>query len=514
MPLGSVYSSKYIRAIEENAFSMGLSPATLMESAGRCVADFVAELLRDAGKEVAGERVLVLVGRGGNGGDALVAARYLRTYGADVRAALLFEPRAFTHSAAALNYELWVKHGGEVLEAYTRTGVRRLAEELEGHSVVVDGIFGTGVRYPLPEHVAEAIEAASSARGPIRVSIDVPSGLDPDAGIVGRPHMRSDYTVALHYLKKVYFVAPEACGQIRLCNLGIPSAAEEFVGPGHLRNILRAKPPDAKKGDGGRVVVVGGSADYVGAPALAGMAALKAGADLAYVVVPRSIRSAVASFSPSLITVPLGGDYLDAGEIGRLASLLARVDSVVLGPGMSLNQATLEFFRAFAELWVGSGRPPLIVDADALKALAQARLALGGRGVVTPHRGEFEKLCEAYGVEGGPLEFRARLLAKKIEGVVLLKGPVDVICDPEGCLKNKTGNPGMSTGGTGDVLAGVVAAFVKRTESLFEAASIAAYVNGLAGDLLSRERGEFFDSSDLLGFIPLAIKSSLEARQQ
>jgi NAD(P)H-hydrate epimerase len=508
MPLATVYESRYIRAIEENAFSLGLTSSKMMESAGRCVADLVIELLSSREKGVRDEKVVVLAGRGGNAGDGLVAARYLKAYGAKVIVALLFDPSFFTHPDTAVNYDLWIKDNGSVARVFTKTDAQKLLVELSDASVIIDAIFGTGVKYPLPEHVADVIEKVNSVRSALKVSIDIPSGLDPDKGIVGYPLVKADYTVAIHFLKKAYFLAPEYCGQVRVCNIGIPVAAEEFVGPGHVKNLLRMKPPDAKKGDGGRIVVIGGSVDYVGAPALSGLAALKAGADLVHVVVPEVIRSVVSSYSPSLITVPLGKEYLDWRELDKAWVPVSRADAVVIGPGMSFNEDTLAFFEAFMQKWRDVGRPFLIIDADALKCLSELKLSVGENAVVTPHRGEFDRLLQSYGLSlEGDTELKAKALAGKLGGVVLVKGPVDYICKADLCMKNKTGNPGMSTGGTGDVLTGIIAAFTKRTSDLFEASFLAAYINGMAGDLLYKKRGEFFDSRDLIDYIPLAIKS-------
>lgn len=513
MPLGSIYESRYIKAIEENAFFMGLSSSKLMESAGRCVADFVVELIENSGRKISEEKILVLAGRGGNAGDGLVAARYLKIYGANVTVALLFEPKLFSHEDAVLNYNLWIRDGGSIINVFSMNDAKDLLERLNTYSVLIDAIFGTGIKYPLPEHISYIINNVNSTNKPIKVSIDIPSGIDPDNGIVGNPVFKSDYTIALHYLKKAYFLVPDHCGQLRVCNLGIPSVAEEYVGPGHLRNLLKMKPLEAKKGDGGRVVVIGGSIEYVGAPSLSGLAALKTGADLVYVVVPEKIRNIVASFSPSLITVPMGDEYLDWKKLDNLWNLINRADVVVIGPGMSFNDETILFFNKFIEKWKRTYYPPLVIDADALKCLSEEKHKLMNNAVVTPHRGEFDRLASSYGIDlSGDNESRVRSLANRMESVVLLKGPIDYICSEKACIKNKTGNPGMSVGGTGDVLTGIIAAFVKRTNSLFESAFLAAYVNGVAGDILYKERKEFFDSMDLVEFIPIAIKNSLEGK--
>lgn len=508
MPFGSQLSIRYIRAIEENAVDLGLPALAMMESAGKCVADFVYELI--SSKDLK-KKVLVLVGKGGNGGDGLAAARYLLGYGVEVDSALLFEPETFTHEGARRNYELLARSGASLLKAYDVGLVAELTKRLDEYDVVIDAIFGTGVRYPLPGHIEEVIRAVNASRA-LKVAVDIPSGIDPDKGVVGEPFIIANHTIAMHYLKQAYVLASTYVGEVRLCNTGIPKTAEEFVGRGHIRYLLKPKPKDAKKGDGGRVLVVGGSAEYIGAPALAGLGALKAGADLVYVAIPRSVRIAVASYSPAIITIPLSEEYVSPEDVRKLESAVARADSVVLGPGMAFNEKTLGFCSEFLKLWRGlSRKPALIVDADALKCIATLKPTFEGMAVLTPHRGEFERLIESYGVPrlAETVEQVVRGLAHATDSVVLLKGPIDYICDRRQCMKNATGNPGMSVGGTGDVLAGVLAAFVKRADSIFEAAFMAAYVNGLAGDMLYLQKGEFFDARDLVDFIPLAIKSCM-----
>jgi len=502
--LGEVLESRYVRAVEENAKHLGLPLGHLMECAGKCVADFVAELLKSSG----GSAVAVVAGRGGNAGDGFVAARHLSAAGYSVKVVCLYKESEIEHPDAAANFKLLKASGAEVVLAQAKAEVAR---HLEGSDVVVDAILGTGVKPPLRDPVRGAIEAINEAKGLLKVAVDIPSGLDPDAGPTGDPAVVADYTVALHYKKKCHELAPELVGKVVVCNIGIPKEAEEYTGPGYPLHLVKKKRPDAKKGDGGRVVVIGGSKEFVGAPALAALAALRAGADLVYAVVPGSIRNVVASFSPDLITVPLGGDYLDAKELGKLDKLLKAADAVAVGPGMSMEERAAEFFEGFLARWLEmEAAPPLVVDADALKLLARAKEKLKWRAVLTPHRGEFEALREGYGIAAREkLEEAVAALSEAAQAVVLLKAPVDVICEKRRCVKNRTGVPAMSKGGTGDVLAGVVAALVKKTESLFDAAAVAAYVNGRAGEEAAACLGEGMNATDMLPLLAKVLEDPL-----
>uniref|UniRef100_A0A7J3ZIT1 Bifunctional NAD(P)H-hydrate repair enzyme n=1 Tax=Fervidicoccus fontis TaxID=683846 RepID=A0A7J3ZIT1_9CREN len=497
--LGEVLELKYIRAIEENARHLGLPLAHLMESAGKCVADFIHEIAKTAN---APPKVAVVAGRGGNAGDGFVTARYLSSYGYEVVVLALYSASEIVHPDARTNFELLKTTNARVV--FVRE--ERDFDALNESSVVVDAILGTGVKPPIKHPVRGAIEAINSSKA-LKIAIDVPSGIDPDRGFLGDVAVKADYTVAMHYRKKCYESAPEWTGRIVLCNIGIPVEAEEYVGPGHVRHLIKQKDRNAKKGDGGRVTVIGGSVDFVGAPVLAALAALRGGADLVYVVVPESIRSIVASFSPDLIVVPLGRDYLDARQLSKLERLASISDSIVLGPGMSLKSETVEFVDEFVKYWSeGGSSPPLIVDADALKAAAQRKLDFKGNAVLTPHRGEFKILAESYGLASAEItQDIVRKLSAATRSVVLLKGPVDIVCTESACMKNKTGTPAMSTGGTGDVLSGLVASLVKRTDSLFEAAFLAAYINGRAGEIASSCMGDGMTASDMLKFIPRLI---------
>ncbi|MEM4036156.1 MAG: NAD(P)H-hydrate dehydratase [Fervidicoccaceae archaeon] len=496
--LGEVLESRYVRAIEENASTLGLSLSHLMECAGKCVADLAAQLLGEPREE---KLVVVVTGRGGNAGDGFVAARHLASRGYRVRVLALYGREEIEHPDARTNFALLSAAGVEI-QYFREHG----PAGLEGASLIIDAILGTGVRPPLRSPIREAIEAinASKAR---KIAIDIPSGLDPDCGYIGDVAVFADYTVAIHYRKPVHVLERSRVGEVVVCNVGIPRAAEEYVGPGHVRHLVLRKPKDAKKGDGGRVLVLGGSVEYVGAPALAAMAALRTGADLVFVGVPEIVRPVVASFSPNIITFSVGRDYLSPDHLDKVMEFVKKSDSIVLGPGMSLNRETEEFVTVFLEkAWKASGAPPLVVDADALKVAARLRPKLGWRAVLTPHRGELRVLSEGYGLPSDlPQERTVIELSTRSESVVLLKAPVDVICKGEKCMRNSTGTPAMSTGGTGDVLSGIVAALVKRTRDIFEAAFIAAYVNGRAGEMATRRLGEGISATDLLDSIPVAL---------
>lgn len=500
MVFGAKMSSRLIRAVEENTVHLGIPLTLLMENAGKCVADAVMELAPKPGS-----RIIIVAGKGGNGGDGLAAARFLRAYGHRVEVVLLYPHSEVSHPDARLNLE-HLKRAGLPLKHPRDPS--SLGGMLQDAQVIVDAILGTGAKPPLRPPVAPAIRAINQSPAKV-VAVDVPTGVDPDKGPLGIEIVRADITVAMHYYKPGYTAAQEYLGELRLCNVGIPPEAESRVGPGHVRHLIKPRPPDAHKGQGGRVLVVGGSLDYTGAPALAALAALASGSDLAFVLIPGRVRPIIASYSPELITIPAPDEeYLTRESLETALHHAGRADAVVIGPGLSRREESLEFahllIKSLSEKTPGK---PMVIDADALTAIAEHKTPLTEATVLTPHRGEFKKLVQALVPGGGAtgIEEEARLLSVETGATVLVKGPRDVICRGTTYLENTTGNPGMSRGGTGDLLAGVVATMLKRVGDPLYAAAIAAYVNGAAGDRAARELGDYYTTLDVLKFIPKVL---------
>jgi NAD(P)H-hydrate epimerase len=282
----------------------------------------------------------------------------------------------------------------------------------------------------------------------------------------------------------------------------------ECVTPLLVRRWLPlSRPPEAHKGDFGRLLVVGGSSKYTGAPALVGLAALRAGVDLVTVCAPRDTAMVVSAFSPDLITVKLPCQDLEPGVVNPILEEAKSADAVVMGPGLGrlekTKSAVVELLGGFTQMGL-----PILLDADGLKAAVDKKSLLRNtKLVLTPHAGEFELLT------GKPLP---KDLGKRTQAVlsasqefgctILLKSHVDIIAGGGKVLLNRTGNPGMTVGGTGDVLSGIVGAFLAQKVEPLRAAASGAYVNGTAGDLCLKEKGYWFTASDLLGKIPEVLR--------
>jgi len=249
------------------------------------------------------------------------------------------------------------------------------------------------------------------------------------------------------------------------------------------------------KGENGRVLVVGGSENYVGAPALAAMAALRSGIDICVVAAPEKVAWQINSYSPDIITRKINGDFLNWDNVNEIVKLAETFDCVLIGNGLGTEPGTMDFVREAVERI----SIPLVIDADAIKALAGKKIS---NSIITPHAREFE----IWTGESLPKELddkaRVAQMFAKNKSVVLLKGPIDIIASEDELKFNKTGNPGMTIGGTGDVLAGITAGFLAQTKDLFNSAYYAAYLNGKIGDYLLKKKGIGFTASDIISLIP------------
>ncbi len=477
-----------MRAYEINGVWLGLPLSLLMENAGRSVADYVEYRLGG----VRGRRVVVLAGKGGNGGDGLVAARHLAIRGAKVEVHLAYPRVEVSHPDARLNLEALHRSGGvRIVEPFHHGWL-----ELGDADVVIDALLGTGVKGSLRGPVAEAVKAYNQAGG-LRVSVDTPTGVDPDTGRAAEGAARSDATVTMHAVKRGLLEARLYTGEIIVAEIGLPRDAEELAGPGDVAARVPARPRDAHKGVGGRVLVVAGSKHFLGAPMLAAAAAARAGADLVYLASTRDVVVEAASRFSSIVPVAFTGDLLAARDMDTILQAMEKAHSVLIGPGLSRDPGVLDAARSVAEAALEKGKP-LVVDADGLNAIAGLDLSRGPV-VLTPHRGEARRLSGVEGLEA------ARKIAGETGATVLVKGPVDYICSPTGkCRYNKAGVPGMAVGGTGDVLSGIIAAFLARRIALgkdadpLNTAAAAAWLAGRAGEKAYERLGESMTAWDVV----------------
>jgi NAD(P)H-hydrate epimerase len=482
----------------------GLSAEVLMERAGIAVARAVTDLTGG----VYGRRAVVVCGKGNNGGDGLVAARHLARWGVRVAIVAVEVPDDLREPAATNARRL--SEQGLRAQAFTP---RALARELERADVVVDAVFGTGFRGVPEDEWAAAIDGINAAGRPV-VAVDIPSGVNGDTGAVEGESVRADLTVTFGAPKVGAVVLPgaELAGDVRVVDIGFPGGlvpADAFLTePADVAAILPARAIDTHKRASGVLVVVAGSRDMTGAPAMIARSAGRMGAGLVVVAVPGSILPVVQGGSTEAVYLglPDTADGTVAPEaLPHVLEALERADAVAIGPGLTQHDDTSSFVRDL----VRAAPTPIVLDADGLNAFTGRAPDLADRkadAVLTPHEGEFARLT---GLSTRDLESNrlgaARALASTAGAVALLKGSRTIVATPDGIARiNTTGGPVLATAGSGDVLTGVIGALLARGLDPVDSASSGAYLHGLAGILAGAELGEGTVAGDLISRLPAA----------
>jgi NAD(P)H-hydrate epimerase len=472
-----------VAVLDANAEALGVPRKQLMESSGNAVARAVRDLAAP------GDRIAIVAGRGNNGGDALVAARFLGEY--DTTVHLLGRAETIGTRIARENWEALIAADCDAREVTDSTAL-----DLGEPDLVVDAMLGTGVAGDLRE--PEATAAARMNDGDATVlSVDVPSGVDPDGGAGASNAVVADHVVTFHETKPGL---ADVDATVRVEPIGIPDAAETFVGPGDLLRLGRD--PSSHKGDHGEVLVVGGG-PYTGAPALTAQAALRAGADLVRVACPEGVAREIQGYSENLILRPYEGDHLTPDHVDRVRELAGRHDTVVLGPGLGDDPATLDAVEQLLFAMDGTA----VVDADALQVVPDVETE--ATLLCTPHQGELRKMGGETADDPAERADLVESFAADLGHTLLVKGAQDVISDGERTRRNRTGNPGMTVGGTGDVLAGACGALASVLDP-HDAACVAAFANGRAGDIVVEEYGHGLLATDLVDALPGGLRRPTE----
>lgn len=510
-----------------NCEYLGLSRLCLMENAGKSLSDEVATL--STFKFSKPVKIIIFTGSGGNGGDGFVAARHLLNRGFEVEVYALNTLDEIKSDDALANLEILMNMEPRVSRLSVdfikdSSDLDKLDFDSKSEYIVLDCILGTGIKGKLRTKVRKTVELINEING-LKIAVDAPSGLDPLTGEISDIAVEADYTVSFHKIKTgIKLAGEEKTGGVITCDIGIPIEAELFVEGGDLLRLKNRK-NDSHKGNNGKVLIVGGSKDYYGAPAISAKAAIATGVDLTYIYTPKNAALAIKSFSEDFIVQEAKGDYLSLEDLDDILELASKVDAVLLGPGSSQMEETGKLFNVLAM----KIDKPLVLDADALKMVDLSLVSKKEDLIITPHLSEFKSFFKNVSKEDMDqfekfvklddkenLDFRKvndkidsiHRITKNIEGSVILKGKYDFIFNGNRLKINRTGNPGMTVGGTGDALAGICLSLLSQGLNSFDAALLAPYLNGKAGDLAYEAQGYGFGAQDLTQYLG-AVMSDL-----
>jgi ADP-dependent NAD(P)H-hydrate dehydratase / NAD(P)H-hydrate epimerase len=511
----------------------GISSIELMENSGTAIAEF----LRDKFPDIARRKILVLCGKGNNGGDGLVVARLLKHFGS-AAVVLLFANPGSIEGDAAVNLKRWRQGLGEMYVVTSDAEWESARGALAEADLIVDALLGTGLRGPVEGLLGAVIQDLNEARAKrlgkrVVVAVDMPSGLASDTHDFGGPVVSADFTVTLTAPKVGQLVLPHSscCGVLLIKDIGTPLELLEsdphlkihWIEPAEFRGLTLVRDAGSNKGTYGHALIVAGSLGKSGAAILAARGTLRSGAGLVTVATPQDVLPTVAAGMPEMMTAPLAATEVGTASLrnldyGKFSEILHGKSVLAIGPGLSTQSETQQFIR----LVVAQTELPIILDADGLNAFDGMAATLNERPaaamVLTPHPGEMARLL---GITVKEVQARRLEVALEAAGrwraYVILKGFHTILATPSGnAYVNTTGNPGMATGGTGDVLTGILAGLTAQfgVEDWAQVLSLGVYVHGLAGDIAASRVGEApLIASDVIEAIPEAYARVLAAVQ-
>jgi len=510
MPL--VVTAKEMAAMDRRTIEeVGIPGMVLMENAGREIVAAVQDTLGD----MHNKKIAIFCGKGNNGGDGYVVARYLSNLGARVSCFLIGEHKDVKGDAAT-NLKILKEIGVEVIETNNREHVGPAT----GAHMLVDGLLGTGVTGPLRGFLSEVVDCMNDFDAPI-VAIDLPTGVESDTGAVPGACVKAKITVTMACKKRGLLFSPgrEYAGEIRVADISIPSHVKHESGVNcfevtdeYIKAVLPKRRRDTYKSKCGQIFVLAGSAGMTGAATLSSEATLRVGAGLTILGIPRSLNAILEEKLTEVITVPLPETAAQSLSYDGHSDITERLEwahVLAVGPGLTTHEDSVKLMNWLIDKFEG----PMIIDADGLNCLGQNPKKISqasGELVLTPHPGELARIIgkSAKEIVKEPIEV-ARASAQRLKCILVLKGAPTVVADPDGrVFINSTGNPGMATGGMGDVLTGVIAGLIGQGMSPLDGAIAGVYLHGLAGDLAAAEMGYAgLIAGDVLHHLPKALKS-------
>lgn len=510
-----VVTAEQMRAIDRKAIEgYGIPGLVLMENAGIRTVEIIEEYLEDPKNK----HVIVLAGRGNNGGDGFVIARHMLNAGVEVSTFLLGQPEDLTPDAG-VNYRILERMQAPLFILQTEEDLNRLTLLLLSADLVVDALYGVGFKGTLPEFESQLVQMVNWSRLPV-VAVDIPSGVEADTGKVHGEAIQAAHTVTFGLPKVGLLMEPgkSYTGTLTVADISLPSQLlsdpalkMNLITDDMVRPLLKARSPESHKGTYGHALVIGGSVGMTGAVMMAGYAGLRMGAGLVTVALPDSLQSIVEAGMVEIMTLPLA--ETSQGAIAREAvsaiqNLLGTVSVCAIGPGMSRYDEAISVVKAVLE---HSGIP-IVIDADGLNAVASDVSILKDRQipiVLTPHPGEMARLTgkSIEDIQADRVE-TARAFAMQWGVTLVLKGNRTIVAAPSGEIYiNLSGNPGMATAGSGDVLCGMITGLIAQGLRVHHAAMAAVYLHGLAGDHAQKLKGQRgLIAGDLIQAIPEIVK--------
>ncbi len=480
-------TGKEVKVLDINAEYYGTPPEKLMENAGTNVANYIKKHTKDP-------TIVVICGLGNNGGDGFVAARHLsKTF--PVNLFLVGREEKIHTDIARMNFS---KLKSLPISLHDQRHLDKLSAKLDEATVIVDAMLGVGITGELRPPYDDIVSTINQLSDKFIVSVDIPTGMGTSKSV------HPNATITFHDKKPN--MNETNCGDLIIADIKIPEKAQTHVGPGELSVYYPRSKKESHKGQNGRVLVVGGG-PFTGAPALSGLAALRTGSDLAFVATPKNAAQIIASYSPNLIVHPLESDtFLSENDVSTVVSYFNQVDSVLIGPGLGDSSETNAAVRSIIKEAVSSSKK-IVIDADAIKPLFNHHdLLKSSEIVITPHAQEFTRLTgETLLPDLTKKQKQVQTWAKKLNVSLFLKGSTDILSDGDSLRLNTVHNPAMTVGGTGDVLAGIIAALLSKNVPAMTAMRIAAFLNGQAGNKTFKTFSYGLLSTDIVDNIPLVL---------
>jgi NAD(P)H-hydrate epimerase len=510
-------TSEEMAILDNNSEWLGIPKSHLMECAGY---SFTAEIM-NRGYLKTSSKAVIFCGTGNNGGDGFVVARHLSSFGVKSLVILTGLPDNISTYESKLNWNIISNNLSysidiEIVKDSTDLNkIEKHIKENKNYHLIIDSLLGTGIEGNIREPIGSAIDLINNLKenDPKRlmvISIDVPSGLNPNTGKVSHKAVKADLVITFHRVKQGMSTSNEYMKEILEKSIGIPPEAKLFIGKGNLIPTLKKRKKDTHKGEFGKILIIGGSKNYSGAPAYSSLTGINFGIDLVITYVPEVIADVVRSFSPNMIVRAKKGDWLNIKSVEEITELIEWADSILIGPGLGVENETEALLIELLKI-LKQKKKPFVLDADALKLVRNhLELIKGLPAILTPHEGELKVMLDVDLPPYNNLDDRSKEvldLAKNLGLILLIKGPFDYISDGNHLKINKTGCPEMSIGGTGDVLAGLCACFLSIKNNPFESACSATFLNGIIGEYCKTSIGERFTALDMVENINNAIKS-------